>query len=221
MPARPTTWSCLAGMFVFVFLGSSCGPPDLTTLNVSSDSRELSLYATVDRAVADQGSFHLLVFRDGSARGSSIFTTLVTPERFHQALVGLGASPGNNVNAGNFDSPIVATQGTKLEVTASWDGAPKTYLLPQLLEEPTDLVGGGPHGLEIRFGGNRPNPPGENPSDETGCLACLYSCSAGVTSNAAANEWLHGRDGVWRYRGNQSTLPADGTRVKIGFRVLE
>jgi len=209
------------GLILGSVLFLSCGPPDQSSLQTDVGARSLTLYATYNRQVAEEGSWHLLVFRDSENGANAFFRTLVSPERFHQALLDLGGKPGDNMTADNMSSPTAATAGSKLEMTVSWEGSPKTYRLDQILDEPTDLAGGGPRGVDLRFGGNRTHPVGENPSDTTGCLACLYSCPSGVASNAAANDSLHQKDGFWRYRANSALLPSDGTRVKIGLSLRD
>ncbi len=134
-------------------------------------------------------------------------------------MIYLGGAAGNNVTSANIGDPNIATEGDKIEITVDWTGSPLIYNITDLITE-TDLSGSGLKGIEIRFGGNYLGVPGTNPSDNTGCITCLYSCSAGITSNAMWNANLNGLDGDWRGKGNFTNLPTDGTTVTITMQLV-
>ena len=65
---------------------------------------------------------------------------------------------------------------------------------------------------DMRFSGNKDN----NAECGSGCIACLNSCWAGITSNAAYgyNAIDSGNPKVYL---DESVMPADGTNVQITF----
>ena len=194
------------------------GEPDATTtwtdLTVDETAKTLSFEARLQRDVAEAGAWHLVVGEHGSNAERAFFVTPAAPQHIHEALVHLGGKPGDNVNGDNIADADLAVQGDSVAVTVTWDGAAKDHALSEILVERDDLAGGDPVGVDIKFGGNYEGVSGTNPSDETGCIVCLFNCSAGVTSNAAANLSLNQADGgEWRYLGDKDVLPADGTIV--------
>jgi hypothetical protein len=205
---------------------TGCGQESKEGISVDQERSELSFWGALNREVALKGDWHLMVFLEGSKADLAFMRTEVKPGDLYDALVSLGASPGNNVNGTNFSDPLVASEGTRLELKVSWDGAPKAYPLSELLIEKTGLEGGAPRGIDLRFTGNRT--PGEHEghthqgaSDTTGCLTCLYTCSAGIATNAAVNKAVNTADGTWRYVADPSLLPPDGTEVKLTYTVLK
>ena len=155
-----------------------------------------------------------------------MFTTGVSPHQFYQGLLKLGATPGNNVTGDNYEDQSTYTEGSLLEVSITWSGAVKKYPLDEFLQEtiPEGSETQAKLGLDIRFGGNRATEDTASPpSDSTGCVMCLYSCPAGVSSNAKANNYqlatLDG--GAWRYFANPSVAPLDGTPVTITVKVVK
>lgn len=212
----------LAVIAAALLLGVGCGEAEDGTqakswpgLTVDEASGTIAFEAVFNEAVATAGAWHLVAYKGGSNGPKAFFSAEAKAEDLFDALTALGAKPGNNVTGDNVGAADTATAGDVLELSFKWDGAPKEYSLAEILVEKTGLAGGDAAGTEIRFGGNYSGTPGTNPSDETGCLICLYSCPAGITSNSKANAALNGADGEWRYLGNLDVLPADGTQVTI------
>ena len=198
--------------------GSAVVAPEWDGVTYTANS--LSFDATFQRDVAQAGSWHMIVNENGSNADLAFFTTKVTSRSIFEVLQHLGATPGNNVTSANMGEQDMATEGTTLALTFTWTGAPKVYTLAEIITEKSSLPGGGPFGVSMKFGGNYQGTPGTNPSDNTGCITCFYTCPAGITSNANANSYLYGVDGAWRYVGNLSVLPADGTKIEITIRLV-
>jgi hypothetical protein len=218
----PRTACCLLTTAALLLIGgcsSAGGSSAGADLTVDSIAQTISFDAVIDRGVADAGSWHLIVYEFGSNSANTFFRTGVTPEAVYDALISLGAVAGNNLNSANYTDPVAMTEGDGIDITVTWAGAGQEYGLDELLLEDSALPGGGPYGIDIRFGGNYLGVPGTNPSDESGCVACLYSCPAGISSNSRANAYLHGLDGAWRYRANPAMAPPDGTQVRIKMAV--
>jgi len=197
-------------------------------LQIDIENKTLAFEAIFNEAPSTQGTWHFIVHKDGTYGSSDkcIFSTGVSPHQIYTALKKLGAEDGNNVTPDNIGAEDLFTEGSVIEISITWDDAPKTYLLTEFLEErvPPEAELQEYVGIEIRFGGNRTNEDvTDPPSDTTGCLCCLYSCKAGVTSNAKANLYLLEHDSpegnIYRYYDSPDVVPPDGTTATIIIKV--
>lgn len=191
---------------------------------MSDASREIELNAVFHRRNAEEGTWHLLVHEDGTMSSLAYFTTDVTPLAFYEALRALGLEAESTVSCETMGEPGAATGGDALEYLFTWEGGPEGMPLDELLVETLPAgIDARTKGLEMRFGGNHTGADAKSPpSHESGCLACLYTCCAGVTSNSRANLALLRRENEWhRYRLNPEVDLPDGTRVKITIRRAE
>ncbi len=186
---------------------------------VNEAAKEISFTATFHRTNAEAGTWHLIVESGGSMASMAFFTTDVSPGKFYESLKAIGASDGNNVNSSNFGDEGIATQGDAIELLFDWKGRKTPVALADLIAEvvPDLPTSGGARGLDMRFGGNFTAEDAKSPPcHESGCLACLYTCSAGVTSNARANLALLKKEkDVHRYRVDPKLDLPDGTRVRV------
>lgn len=190
---------------------------------LSPEKKELSFSATFHRANAEEGTWHLIVEGDGSMASQAMFTTDVSPALFYSSLRDMGAVDANNVTPANFGDENIATAGDRIEFLIDRADFKSPLTLEQFLEEsvPNLPSSGGARGLEMRFGGNCTREDAASPPcHASGCLACLYTCSAGVTSSSRANLALLKRENnVHRYRLRSSVTLPDKARVRILVRV--
>lgn len=203
--------------------GAATGSGGLLFMNPAA--KEFRFSAVFHRANAEEGMWHFLVEKNGTMASRAFFTTDVTPAQLYKSFQQIGASDGNNVTPANSTDQKIATRGDAVDFTFEWKGSEGAIPLEKLITEvvPDIPSSGGVRGLEMRFGGNMTAEDASSPpSHESGCLACLYTCSAGVTSNSKANEALLKREkGVSRYRIRPETDLPDGTRVTIVTRMKE
>ncbi|MBI4600481.1 MAG: hypothetical protein HY721_00835 [Planctomycetes bacterium] len=189
---------------------------------VSPAARELSFSAVFHRRNAEEGTWHLIVERDGSMASKAFFTTDVSPGKLYESLRAIGASDGNNVGAENFDDEDIATGGDAIDFLFDWKGLGEPMRLEDFIAErvPDLPSSGGARGIEMRFGGNMTGEDAASPPcHASGCLACLYTCSAGVTSSSKANHALLKKEGgMHRYRVSPKVDIPDGTRVRVIVR---
>lgn len=170
----------LTGVFLPVFslqTGSAQEIDPLPTkqnpLMIDSRSRRVLIYTEVNEKGDRKISAHFgVVYKEGKLAEKALLKAYVNPLEFHDALINIGAKPGNNLTD---DSRGKYVEGDRLEITVTWPGLNKEIPFKDIL---TDSGG---RGFEIRFGGNRISSAAEN----SGCLTCLESCWVGITSNAA------------------------------------
>ena len=108
----------------------------------------------------------------GKLNDQAILHAFCTPQEFHDALLQIGARPGNNLTLRSSEEVI---GGDELLVSVIGPGLSRPLGLSDILEDSSGK------GFRIRFGGNRQRAAEE----QTGCITCLESCPIGITSNAA------------------------------------
>ncbi len=190
-------------------------------VQVRNADREIELSAVFHRGNAEKGTWHLLVHEDGSMASLAYFTTDVTPLSFYEKLRALEFEARDTVSCETMGDGAASTAGDALEYFFTWEGGPQRLPLGELLVEALpEGVDAETKGLEMRFGGNHTGADAASPpAHKSGCLACLYTCCAGVTSNSRANLALLRRENDWhRYRVNPRFDLADGTTVRITIR---
>jgi hypothetical protein len=197
-------------------------------LAVSEEAGEVIVYGRIyprrfnaAREVA-AARYHFLVWNGGSSRGALVETP-ADDLAFHDALLRLGASPGNNVPAAAWErrldprssAPLNRVEGSALWATLFWEGGePEGVPLHRVFR------GLGSGAIALRFAGNRAGKwasmiPGV---PRAGCLVCLYSCPSGKVGNGA----LTIRDYVEepaRFIADLDALPPEGTPVVVKFRL--
>jgi hypothetical protein len=159
------------------FPGWSGSRPPLPTksspLSIDAPNSRVLIYTEINQKNWEKTNPHWgVVFREGKLGDKAIFSAFCSPQEFHQALIRIGAHPGNNLT---MDQQSAVVQGDELLVSALCPGFAHPVPLKDLV---SDQAG---KGFRIRFGGNleRAN------QEKTGCITCLESCPVGITSNAA------------------------------------
>jgi hypothetical protein len=162
-------------------------------------------------------NWHGIVWEGGRTKKSDIlFVSYTNDLSVYNALIQLGATPGNNLSAKTWEmrgnrshpEPNKKVEGTLLAVSVSWEGAPRNYALSDLIKDP------GGKGLSLKFGGNKDMIP----IWKSGCIICLYSCPGGKISNAAytANDYMFN---TTHFSAKEGLLPPDGTEVIITISI--
>jgi hypothetical protein len=126
-----------------------------------------------------------------------ILVSPAEPLDFHDALVRIGAKPGNNLALDSYGQFVA---GDRLNVVALWQGLKKPYDISDIFYDSTGK------GFQIRFGGNRVAAA----EKKTGCLTCLESCPISITSNAVYPHLSGAQRKITpnsHFRGNPETLP--------------
>jgi len=176
-------------------------------LIVNKDKKEIRMETEVNGKYFTESTRHGVVFKDGSNGEKSVLRGLVNQFDFHQALVDIGAKPGNNLKMEDMKKSI-AVAGDKLDVFVTWEGLGKEIPFSDIIKSSESKP------MDIRFGGNLENAKAKN----TGCVLCLDSCAVGITSNAS---FVTGASNTVKFYGNEKVLPKDGTIVTVIFKLVQ
>lgn len=141
--------------------------------------------------------------KDGSNGDKSVLRAWAYQLDFHQALLDLGAVPGDNVT---LKTKAAVVEGSDLGIKVTWAGAGRDYDISEVIVDETGK------GWQPRFSGNKDR----SNDKKTGCIFCLDTCPVGISSNAAYPQGSFD-GGTAKFFGNDQVLPADGTPVAVSF----
>ncbi len=177
---------------------------------VDKQANRVLIYTEVNEMNVHQSNVHWgVVFKDGRFQDRAILRSWANHLAFHDALLALGAKPGNNLNKETVGKHV---EGDLLDVSATWPGLGKEVGLNEIFSE------SGGKGFTIRFGGNRKASAEQN----TGCITCLESCWISITSNAAYPQTGSIKRFInpnAKFQGKASILPKDGQPVILIYRI--
>lgn len=202
---------------VLCVLVSSAFSEELS-LTVNKEKGEIVIPAEVNGKYLVSPTKHALSYYKGGNGEKSIMRALVSEIDYYNALVELGAVPGNNIKPEDMRARNSAegksTEGSKLTVFLTWEGSDGEILLDDAVV--SEVANGEVRPLDLRFTGNLEFAQKYHP----GCFICLDSCAAGISTNAA---WPTGalNNKEVSFHGNAKVLPPDGTRVNVIVRLLK
>ncbi len=177
---------------------------------VDKQGKRVLIYTEVNEMNVHQANVHWgVVFKDGRFQDRAILRSWANHLAFHDALLTIGAKPGNNLNKETIGKHV---EGDLLDVTATWPGLRKEVRLDEIFSE------SGGKGFKIRFGGNRKASAEQN----TGCITCLESCWIAISSNSAYPQTGAIKRFISpnaKFQGKASILPKDGQPVILIYRV--
>lgn len=176
---------------------------------VDEEAGTVTVTAQVNGTFFDQSTMHCVVFKDGGAGDIAMMAAYCDSQDFYNALVQAGGEPWNTTDAKLKDGEF--TDGQKINVSLKWEGQDAPVALADALK--TD--DGRPE-IDIRFSGNQAN----NAEAGSGCIACLNSCWAGITSNAAYPFGAIDAGNPKVYMDDQ-VMPEDGTDVQVTFELVK
>lgn len=186
-------------------------PTPVKPLLVNTKDKEIRIYTEVNGIHLFEPTVHWgIVFKDGKYGDRAILKSFANQNDFYEALVRIGAKPGNNLKLGETTGQTV--KGDELSVAATWPGLGKELNLADVFADSNGK------GFEIRFGGNQKPARTKN----TGCITCLESCPIAVTSNArypqtdVVKRFLAPNS---RFQGKADVLPEDGKPVILIYRL--
>ena len=176
---------------------------------VDKEAKTVTVLTQVNGKYFTEVTRHASVFKDGTNGAKSVFTAYVDPVAFYDALVEIGAEPGNNMTVDNGATTHV--EGTALDMKVTWNGAEKEYDVNEVIKDSNGKQ------IEFKFGGNLEMAKNKN----TGCLSCLDSCPVGIISNAAYTYGSVEKTSEVTFMGNGDILPEDGTYIATVYSIAE
>lgn len=176
---------------------------------VDEEAGTVTVTAQVNGTFFDQSTMHCVVFKDGGAADGAMMAAYCDSQDFFNAMVQAGGEPWNTTDAKLEDGEF--TDGQKVDVTITWEGQDTPVALVDALK--TD---DGKPDVDIRFSGNQQG----NKEAGSGCICCLNSCWAGITSNAAYAFGAIDAGNPHVYL-DDSVMPADGTDVQVTFTLVK
>jgi hypothetical protein len=189
-------------------------PQDLPTkekpLIIDEKGKRVLIYTEVHEMNVHQSNVHWgVVFKDGKFQDRSILRSYANQLDFHDALIKIGAKPGNTLNKDTIGKYV---DGDTLNVKATWPGLGKELSLNDIFIDEKGKK------FKIKFGGNRKASEEKN----TGCITCLESCRISISSNAnypqthSLKRFLNPNS---KFKGNAHILPEDGKPVILIYSV--
>lgn len=218
--------SCLVSLGIPSGWSQSADLPNPTTPLLLVE-REVRVFGWIfpnrfNTAQGQEARYHFLVWQGGTSP-NALIQTPVDDLDFHDALVQLGAQPGNNLSMAawtrrhdhDHPGPKQTVSGSHIDIRVAWQENPTGLSLQQLFKDsvlsPQSSV------LSPRFGGNRDRWFNRVPfAPRPGCLVCLYSCPSGKVSNGGLSiaDYVEVPD---RLSVDAEQLPPDGTPVVVSF----
>lgn len=171
---------------------------------VDKENKTVKIYAEVNGKYKDESTMHMIVARDGKEADHAMFISDAKALEFHDALESLGLKAGNNMTKDNMGKAQV--EGDALDVSFQFDGNDKVYTLDEVVADSSKQP------IDMRFGGNYDF----QEKAGTGCIACLLSCPAGITSNHTHKIGDDEKENFTLML-NKDNVPADKTPVIISF----
>ncbi|MDY6065214.1 MAG: YdjY domain-containing protein [Finegoldia sp.] len=174
-------------------------------IKVNKEAKTVTVLSSVNGKYLTENTRHASVNKDGSNGAKSVLTAYATPEQFYNALVEIGAKPGDNMTPENGAETHV--EGSKIGATVTWKGADKDYDINEVIKDSNGKK------IDLRFGGNLERAKEKN----TGCLTCLDSCPVGIVSNTTYTYGAVEKRNEVKFTGNADVLPEDGTFVAVTY----
>lgn len=176
-------------------------------LVVNKEDKEVKIIAVVNGKYFTEATRHGVVAVGGSNADKSVLRGEANEIDFHEALMEIGAKPGDNVKLEDM-SKGVKVDGEKLDVFVTWKGLGKEIPFNDIIKSSDE------RDMDIRFGGNLVAAKDK----KTGCILCLDSCAVGITSNSS---YETGSSKTVQFFGDPDVLPKDGTKVTVIFRIAK
>ena len=190
---------------------TAASPTADNPLVVDEAAKAILVYAEVNGTYFTEPTRHAVTYEGGRNGDKTILRSKAQMPDAYDALVKLGAEPGNNVTADDMDKGVSNT-GTPMRATVKWEGQDEVPLQDCIRAE-TDKD----YHMSLVFAGNRD----ANVKSNAGCLVCLDSCASGMITDAS---WPTGstQEGPLKsvtFYANENVLPPDGSPVVVTLYV--
>jgi hypothetical protein len=172
---------------------------------VDTENKTVTITAQLNGTFFDQPTMHYCVWKDGGMGDKCMLAAYCSAEDFYNGMIEAGGEPWNTTTDKIEDGAF--TDGQKVDVTLTWEGQDTPVPMADSVKSADGKLD-----IDMRFSGNLQN----NKDCGSGCIACLNSCWAGVTSNAAYGYNAIDSGEVSAFL-DDSVMPADGTDVQLTF----
>lgn len=172
---------------------------------VDAENHTVTITAQINGTFFDQSTMHYCVWKDGAMGDKCMFAAYCDSQDFYNAMIEAGGEPWCTTTDKIADGEF--TDGQKVDVTLTWEGQDAPVAMADTVKSADGKLD-----IDMRFSGNQQN----NKDCGSGCIACLNSCWAGITSNAAYGFNAIDSGSVLAYL-DDSIMPADGTDVQLTF----
>lgn len=193
-------------------------------LIVDRQAREIRLLGVLQPSAFEDGWFkqlpgyHAVIWKGGGAADEALLKAFASDTDVYDALVALGAKPGNNLTQAVWDerknerskAPETRVEGTPIEAFVWWEGLQQPLPLKELVNDPSGK------GIDLRFGGNK----ALIPIWKSGCIICLQSCPGGKISNRnyTIRDYVKGRS---TFTVNKSVVPRGRRQAVVILRLTK
>lgn len=204
-------------LFLFFCLSNAIGqqtekyPTKENPLIINEKTKTVMIYTEINEMNVHQYNVHWgVVFKGGRFQDRAILRAYANHLDFHDALIKIGAKPGNNLNKDTIGHFV---DGDTLDIKATWPGLGKELPLNEIFEDTTGK------GFHIKFGGNRKASEEQN----TGCITCLESCWISISSNSkypqthAFKRFVNPNS---KFKGKANVLSGEGKPVILIYRLI-
>jgi hypothetical protein len=161
---------------------------------------------------------HAVTWKGGKKSSEALLSALVSDAELHDAMISIGARPGNNLTQAAWDerndetskAPDTRVEGSPVEASVWWPGLKSPVPLESLFNDPNG------QGVDLRFGGQK----SLIPVWKSGCIVCLQSCPGAKISNRSytMRDYAQGKA---TFTLNDKNVPAGNRLAVVIFRLKE
>lgn len=187
-------------------------PTPLDPVIVDTVNHQVKISCVLKRMWCDDSvAIHnCIVSKYGSNAGKALLVSNCHHADFYDALIALGADPG--VDIGDPPDTNAVLTGTEFDVLVTWEGAPKTYDINELVTDTLD------RGFQCRMHNSYPRAVSSN----KGCIYCYTTCKTSISSNPTYTAYEYYYSGnKYTFRPDASLLPPEGTHIVVTFKMVQ
>jgi hypothetical protein len=189
---------------------------------VDRKAREIRLLATLQPKAFGSGWFkqlpghHAVTWKGGRKSHEALLSTFASDTEVYDALISLGAKPGNNLTQEVWDerknpeskAPERRVEGDSVVSLVWWQGLKDPLPLSALLHNPS----GKP--VDLRFGGHK----SLIPIWKSGCIICMQSCPGAKISNhtCTIRDYVEGKA---TFTVNEAVVPKGERKAVVILRL--
>ncbi len=200
------------------------GLSEKTPMIVDRQAREVRFLATLQPKAFGPGWFkqlpghHAVTWSGGRKSDEALLSTYSSDTAVYDALISLGAKPGNNLTQEVWDerknpksrAPDRRVEGDPVAAFVWWEGLKDPFPLSALLCNPSGKK------IDLRFGGHK----SLIPVWKSGCIVCLQSCPGGKISNRSCTirDYVNGKA---VFKVNESVVPKGERKAVVILRLAD